>query len=106
MRRMGTPAGGSGTGTNFMTAKHFVDTNILLYAVDEGAGAKRVMSRSILGEDAQGPRKVISTQVLQEFYAAAIRKLNFLPTRARELTLLWTNLEVVRIETEDVLTAI
>jgi predicted nucleic acid-binding protein len=89
-----------------MTAKCFVDTNILLYAVDEGAGVKRGISRSILDEDAQGPQKVISTQVLQEFYAASVRKLGFMPTRARELTLLWANLEVVRIETEDVLTAI
>jgi predicted nucleic acid-binding protein len=89
-----------------MTAKYFVDTNILLYCVDEGAGAKRDRARSIMDDNAQGPQKVISTQILQEFYAASVRKLNFTPTRARELTLLWSNLEVVRIETEDVLTAI
>jgi predicted nucleic acid-binding protein len=89
-----------------MTAKCFVDTNILLYAVDEGAGAKRAASRAILDESAPGPQKVISTQVLQEFYAVSVRKLGFAPTRARELTLLWANLEVVRIETEDVLGAI
>ena len=89
-----------------MTAKYFVDTNILLYGVDEGAGVKRDTARSILGDNEKGPQKVISTQVLQEFYASSVRKLSFTPTRARELTLLWSNLEVVRIETEDVLTAI
>ena len=89
-----------------MTAKYFIDTNILLYAVDEGAGAKREVARAILDRESGESQKSISTQVLQEFYAIAVRKLNFAPTRARELTLLWLNLEVVRIEAEDILTAI
>ena len=89
-----------------MTAKYFVDTNILLYAVDEGAGARHEAARVILDEIPPARQKVISTQVLQEFYTAAIRKLSFAPTRARELTMLWANLEVVRIDLEDVMGAI
>ena len=89
-----------------MTAKYFVDTNILLYAVDEGAGARHEAARVILDEIPPARQKVISTQVLQEFYTAAIRKLSFAPTRARDLTMLWANLEVVRIDLEDVMGAI
>lgn len=89
-----------------MIAKCFADTNVLLYAVDEGAGMKHEVARRTLGGAESGLQTVISTQVLEEFYATAVRKQGLAPTRARELTLLWTNFEVVRIETEDVLAAV
>ncbi len=89
-----------------MTARCFADTNILVYSVDESAAAKHETARRILDQGRLESRAIISTQVLQEFYTAAIRKLGFAPVRARDLTLLWTGFEVVRIDPEDVLAAI
>lgn len=55
-----------------MTA--FVDTNVLVYAVDTGEPAKRERALAVLAERADGGL-MISTQVLLEFYATVTRKL-------------------------------
>jgi predicted nucleic acid-binding protein len=51
----------------------FVDTNVLVYAVDTNSPSKRVRAQSLLAELAGSI--VISTQVLLEFYVTATRKL-------------------------------
>jgi predicted nucleic acid-binding protein len=55
-----------------MTAKFFIDTNILVYAGSNAAAdmAKRQVARALLTQPDIG----FSAQVLQEFYAAAISK--------------------------------
>ena len=58
-----------------MTAKVFVDSNILIYAHDADAGPKqRIAAAQVraLWEDQSGR---ISTQVLQEFYVTVTQKL-------------------------------
>jgi predicted nucleic acid-binding protein len=59
-----------------MTAElTFIDTNVLLYAHDRTAGQKRDVARD-LTTDLWGTRAgALSTQVLQEFYVNATRKL-------------------------------
>ncbi len=56
-----------------MSADIFLDTNILVYAVDttRGAAHKRQIAREILRRGGFG----ISTQVLQEFFVTVTRKL-------------------------------
>jgi hypothetical protein len=57
-------------------ARAFLDTNVLVYADDADAGPKRVKAQSlVLGALTHGDA-VISTQVLQEYFAAATRKLS------------------------------
>ena len=55
-----------------MTAKFFVDTNILLYAASNAADdqSKRQSARALLTR----PDIAFSAQVLQEFYAVAVTK--------------------------------
>lgn len=53
----------------------FVDTNILLYAFDASAGAKRVRALGLLGELWRAGNGCLSVQILQEFYVNATRKL-------------------------------
>ena len=58
-----------------MTAKAFVDSNILVYAHDADAGPKQKIAAAqirALWEDQSGR---ISTQVLQEFYVTVTQKL-------------------------------
>jgi predicted nucleic acid-binding protein len=51
----------------------FVDTNVVVYAHDHGAGPKQQKARDVLEQTAGS--LVVSTQVLSEFYWVATRKL-------------------------------
>ena len=53
----------------------FFDTNVLVYAVDAGDPARRERALNRLARAASEGTVVLSTQVLQEFYAIATRKL-------------------------------
>ncbi len=53
----------------------FMDTNILLYAHDRGAGDKQTMSAKLLARLWEEHSGVLSPQVLQEFLVNALRKL-------------------------------
>lgn len=57
-----------------MIVKAFVDTNVLFYAYDRAAGAKRDLARNLLETLWNEGRGVLSTQVLQEFYVNVRRK--------------------------------
>lgn len=65
-------------------AQIFVDTNILIYAVDRDAGEKHELARSLVASlwDRNVP-PAISIQVLQEYYHN-IRRKGTSPTEARE----------------------
>jgi len=52
-----------------------VDTNVLLYAHDRQAGRKREVARELLERLWRSRGGALSTQVLQEFYVNATRKL-------------------------------
>ena len=58
-----------------MSAKTFVDTNILVYSSDRNAGKKREIARALLDELWRDRTGVLSVQVLQEFYVTVTRKL-------------------------------
>jgi predicted nucleic acid-binding protein len=56
-----------------MSAKFFVDTNILFYAQDKSAGLKRERAEKLVSDLWQSGAGVLSTQVLQEFCVAVRR---------------------------------
>jgi len=58
-----------------MSAKTFVDTNVLIYAHDVDAKAKHETARGILRELWSQRTGVLSVQVLQEFYVNVTRKI-------------------------------
>jgi predicted nucleic acid-binding protein len=57
-----------------MTGRTFLDTNILVYAVDDAEPEKRDMARRALASREYG-ELVLSTQILGEFYVTVTRKL-------------------------------
>lgn len=57
-----------------MIVKAFVDTNILVYAYDRGAGSKHARALELLENLWADGNGVLSTQVLQEFYVNVRRK--------------------------------
>ena len=57
-----------------MIVKAFVDTNVLVYAYDRGAGPKHERALSLVEELWKEGNGILSTQVLQEFYVNVRRK--------------------------------
>lgn len=58
-----------------MTGKTFLDTNVLVYSVDENPADKAKHDRAIELLSSRPDELVVSTQVLQEFYSVTTRKL-------------------------------
>jgi predicted nucleic acid-binding protein len=58
-----------------MSAKEFVDTNVLVYAHDKKEGSKQKAAKTILRDLWIRNSGVLSMQVLQEFYSTVTRKL-------------------------------
>ncbi len=58
-----------------MTARYFVDTNVLIYAHDNAAPQKQLMALELLDFLFTSGKGVISTQVLGEFFTIATRKI-------------------------------
>jgi predicted nucleic acid-binding protein len=54
--------------------KAFLDTNVLVYALDDAEPEKRAAARRLLGSADYG-QFVLSTQILGEFYMTVTRKL-------------------------------
>ena len=52
----------------------FFDTNLLIYLYDTGHPDKHRKARKLFADEATANRALISTQVLQEFYAAVTSK--------------------------------
>lgn len=67
-----------------MAVRSFIDTNVLIYAVDRSDTVKQERALEIIARLAKERIGVISTQVLQEFYSAATRKLGLDPLHARQ----------------------
>ena len=89
-----------------MSDRVFVDTNIFVYADDRAARTKRARARTVLSELIRTRRAVVSTQVMQEYFAAAIKKLGLSPERARIRVERLNRLDVVLIRPELILGAI
>jgi predicted nucleic acid-binding protein len=54
----------------------FFDTNVLVYLFDNDAAEKQERARELLAQQAGSGQVLLSTQVLQEFFVAATRKLS------------------------------
>lgn len=66
-----------------MSQRTFIDTNIFIYADDDGSGLKQKRAREVLEQPVRTGNAVISTQVLQEYFNIATSKLKFTAERAR-----------------------
>jgi len=78
-------------------AKVFFDTNVLAYAQDHDVPDKRERSRQLIAEVVESGTGVVSTQVLQEYYLTATRKMNVAPLAAKRVVQGFTIFEIVQI---------
>jgi predicted nucleic acid-binding protein len=89
----------SGIGKSSMSDRLFLDTNILVYAHDSGSPEKQKKSREIITQLADTGDGVVSTQVMQEFYVAATRKLGVDPLVAKGVLKTFAVFEIVQVST-------
>ena len=66
-------------------SKVFLDTNILVYSLDQSDAGKRGKCRGIIKSLTGENSGVISTQVMQEFYVAATAKLGADPLLVKDI---------------------
>ena len=85
----------------------FVDTSVLIHAHDLDSGLKRAIAEQVLKQLWQDETGVLSTQVLQEFYAALTSGIaSPVPRRAaRDLIHAYSVWPVMALDAADVLAA-
>ena len=84
----------------------FFDTNILIYADDADAGSKTAVARALLQRAMIDRSGVISTQVMQEFFVIARKKLGLDGAAAKARVELYQSFQVLTISPSLVLEAI
>lgn len=89
-----------------MTGRSFLDTNVLVYTDDHGSTAKQTLALALFEDCRQGRNGVVSTQVLQEYFVAATRRLGVAAELARRKTEIFGHLQVVGLDLVDILGAI
>lgn len=81
----------------------FVDTNVLVYAHDTHDPDKQREAASVLSSLWESDNGVLSTQVLQEFYNVATRKLNKPFSRSEARQIVATYSEWCTVDTDPLL---
>jgi predicted nucleic acid-binding protein len=89
-----------------MSARSFFDTNVLIYTDDHDAPEKREKALCLLEAARLAGAGVVSTQVLQEYFAVATRKLGVSASIARRKVELLARLDTVLVDVSDVLAAV
>lgn len=89
-----------------MSAREFIDTNVLVYAEDARQPQKQDIARGLLRSLLQSGEAALSLQVLQEFFSAATRKLGMPSEDARQRILFYSRFDVIPMDQRDVLAAI
>lgn len=85
-----------------MSERFFFDTNILLYAIDPRDPLKKSRAIELIATHLDTNSMVVSTQVLQEFYAIATRKLKISAERSYALAQLYSTTTVIQVASEDI----
>jgi predicted nucleic acid-binding protein len=76
----------------------FFDTSVLLYMYSSADPRKQARARDLYREYALDNRALLSTQVVQEFYTAALRKLELPREQVREVVAAFLVLPVIILD--------
>lgn len=87
-------------------SKAFLDTNILAYAADSATPDKQEIARQLIRRLSEEGALCLSTQVHQEFYVTATRKLGIDPLRAKDILQTLRHMETAVVEPDDVIRAV
>jgi predicted nucleic acid-binding protein len=86
--------------------RSFIDTNVLVYTDDLDSPEKQRRALDLYAECRRNRSGVLSTQVLQEYFATVTRKLGVAAEVARRKTEIFGRLDVVMPAVSDILGAI
>lgn len=89
-----------------MSGRAFFDSNILVYTDDRKNPSKRDLALQLLASARRSRTGVVSTQVLQEYFVAATRKLGVEAHTARSKVRVFARLGLVPVSLELILAAI
>jgi predicted nucleic acid-binding protein len=89
-----------------MPGRSFLDSNVLVYTDDRGEARKQEAALALLEGCRRRSTGVVSSQVLQEYFAATTRKLGVPAEIARRKVELFARFDLVLIGLEDILGAI
>jgi predicted nucleic acid-binding protein len=89
-----------------MNGPFFVDTDVLVYADDARDPVKQAAAQDVLRRLLSERNGRLSLQVLQEYFAAATGKLGLASVDARRRVEIFSHLDVVKLDVDDVLAAI
>ncbi|HTS65128.1 MAG TPA: PIN domain-containing protein [Candidatus Acidoferrales bacterium] len=89
-----------------MTGLAFFDTNVILYADDTSSPKKQKQAIQLISDHRRKGTAVVSLQVLQEYFAAATRKLRVDPELAQRKVEILARARVVRFTAGDIIAAI
>ena len=89
-----------------MPARSFFDTNVIAYTDDHDSPAKQARAFDLVESALRTGTGALSTQVLQEYFVTATRKLGVPAEIARRKTELFARFDLVLIDLADVLAAI
>ena len=89
-----------------MIARSFVDTNVFVYADDPRDPFKQARATELVAAGLRTRLAVVSTQVLQEYFSAATRKLRLDVGLARTKVELMASMNVVQVDPPLILAAI
>jgi predicted nucleic acid-binding protein len=84
----------------------FFDTNILIHADDADAGAKRERAQQVIEAALGNGNGVLSTQVLQEYFVVATKKLGLSAEIAQKKVEILATMTVIAVDVEHVVEAI
>ncbi|PWT98948.1 MAG: twitching motility protein PilT [Terriglobia bacterium] len=89
-----------------MSGLAFFDTNILVYADDAARPEKQARAIALFAEHLRRGTAVVSLQVLQEYFAAATRKLGLAAEIAQRKVEILARARVVQFDATDIIAAI
>jgi predicted nucleic acid-binding protein len=89
-----------------MVVRSFIDSNILIYTDDADAPDKQEIALELIDTLRAADRAVLSTQILQEYFAAATRKLGVPADLARQKVEIFSRFQLVEIQLGSILAAI
>jgi predicted nucleic acid-binding protein len=89
-----------------MSRAAFFDTNIFVYSDDKSSPLKQQVAMDLFAEHLRAGSAVVSLQVMQEYFAAATRKLGLDAEFAQRKVELISQSRVVRFIESDIISAI
>ena len=89
-----------------MSVRSFLDSNVLVYSDDHDSPQKQTVALDLLEQIRLDGTGVVSTQVLQEYFVSATRKLRVPASIARRKTELFARFALVQVDLPDILAAI